>query len=524
MYIEERKAAEKVTADKKEQKKKRQQKTTEQDEEKIYRKDRNMRQKKWFGTNSSFTQGCILAAALYFLLAGIFYYAAGEQLYERRSENEIPGAAWESPTPEVTKKQDIRQDFLCEMDILEHFTVAVCTFARENTGNLVIRLYDLSADRELFQESLRMEKLTDGQVLDCVLTQRADNVRGHVLCVTLTSDGTQGSAIAPWYAPSAVQEERQLYTGGQPTGGTLCFAAYGKDRVWTGPHYWQMVSVCGGLLCAGCIVLIYKKKHGKNSRIITMAYLYGKYRFLMRQLVSRDFKIKYKRSVLGALWSFVNPLLTMSVQYVVFSTLFKVDIVNYPVYLLSGIVLFNFFTESTNMSMYAITGNAGLITKVYVPKYIYPVSKTLSTGVNLLISLLPLFLMCLGTGVYPTRAWLLLPFVLACLLVFCTGLSFMLSAVMVFFRDIQFIWSVLTMVLTYATPVFYPETILSEEMKAALVWNPMYHFITFIRIVVLEGISPQPRLYLICALFSVTFFIIGMQAFRRLQDRFIFYL
>lgn len=172
-----------------------------------------MRQKKWFGTNSSFTQGCILAAALYFLLAGIFYYAAGEQLYERRSENEIPGAAWESPTPEVTKKQDIRQEFLCEMDILEHFTVAVCTFARENTGNLVIRLYDLSADRELFQESLRMEELTDGQVLDCVLTQRADNVRGHVLCVTLTSDGTQGSAIAPWYAPSAVQEERQLYTG-----------------------------------------------------------------------------------------------------------------------------------------------------------------------------------------------------------------------------------------------------------------------------------------------------------------------
>ena len=154
-----------------------------------------MRQKKWFGTNSSFTRGCILAAALYFLLAGIFYYAAGEQLYERRSENEIPGAAWESPTPEVTKKQDIRQDFLCEMDILEHFTVAVCTFARENTGKLVIRLYDLSADRELFQESLRMEELTDGQVLDCVLTQRADNVRGHVLCVTLTSDGTQGSAF-----------------------------------------------------------------------------------------------------------------------------------------------------------------------------------------------------------------------------------------------------------------------------------------------------------------------------------------
>lgn len=345
-----------------------------------------------------------------------------------------------------------------------------------------------------------------------------------MLAVEFTSNGIEGNAAAPCYASTVTSEGQQLYFDDAPVDGTLCFAVYGMDNVWTGPHYWKIVLTFGVFFCIGCMILVYKKNHRKKSWIITACLLLSKYRFLMRQLVSRDFKIKYKRSMLGALWSFVNPLLTMSVQYVVFSTLFKMDIQNYPVYLLSGIVLFNFFTESTNMTLYAITGNAGLITKVYVPKYIYPVSRTLSTGVNLIISLLPLLAMCLATGVFPTKAWLLLPFDLACLLVFCMGMGFILSAVMVFFRDMQFIWSLLTMVLTYATPVFYPETILSEEMKAVLNWNPMYHFITFSRMVIMDGISPEPRLYLKCVLFSVLFFLIGILIFRKLQDKFIFYI
>ncbi len=244
----------------------------------------------------------------------------------------------------------------------------------------------------------------------------------------------------------------------------------------------------------------------------------------MRQLVSRDFKIKYKRSVLGVLWSFVNPLLMMSVQYFVFSTIFKTDIDNYPVYLLAGIVLFNFFSESTNISLYAVTGNAGLITKVYVPKYIYPVSKVVLTGINLLVSLLPLLIMSLATGVRITRAWLLLSFDLLFLLVFCIGMGFILSAVMVFFRDMQFIWSVFCMVFTYATPIFYPESILPDEWKGMLSVNPMYHFIRFFRKIILEGISPQPMDYVVCFLISAGVFGIGLFVFRKTQDKFIFYI
>lgn len=250
----------------------------------------------------------------------------------------------------------------------------------------------------------------------------------------------------------------------------------------------------------------------------------NKYWFLLRQLVSRDFKIKYKRSVLGMLWSFVNPLMIMIVQYYVFSTLFQTDIENYVVYLLSGIVLFNFFSESTNISLYAITGNAGLITKVYVPKYIYPVSKILSAGINLLISLLPMVLICLMTGIHVTKYWLLIPYILICLLLFCIGMGFLLSALMVFFRDMQFIWSVFSTVLTYMTPVFYPESILSEEMKSILNINPMYHYIRFFRTIVIEGISPQLQQYGTCFFVSVLALFIGAAVFHKLQDQFIFYL
>ena len=122
-----------------------------------------------------------------------------------------------------------------------------------------------------------------------------------------------------------------------------------------------------------------------------LIHAFSRYRFLIQQLVSRDFKTKYKRSVLGIVWSFLNPLLTMLVQYVVFSTLFKSSIPHYPAYLLSGIVLFNFFSETTTVGMTSITANAPLITKVYVPKYIYPLTRMLSSTINVALS----FLFCI---------------------------------------------------------------------------------------------------------------------------------
>lgn len=486
---------------------------------------RSMFRKIQIGAGQAFNRGCIIAVAAYFLLAGVFYYAAGSQLFERVANKEIQSLRVESVTGEFARGYIIRQTFRCDMDTLEDFVIYIASFQRMNKGNLDIRLYDDTNGNLVYENRIDMAQTQEGQEIVNVLPQRLEHLRGHKMAIELSSrDGTAGSAAGAWYHLSDVPKGQQLFINGEAAEGVLCFDTHGTDLVWTGPHYWQIVIPVGLLFSVYCMYLMHQNRLGRKNLVVAAVKLFGKYRFLIRQLVSRDFKIKYKRSVLGALWSFVNPLLMMSVQYFVFSTIFKADITNYPVYLLAGIVLFNFFSESTNISLYAVTGNAGLITKVYVPKYIYPVSKVVSTGINLLVSLLPLLIMCLATGVKITKAWLLIPFDLLLLLVFCIGIGFILSAVMVFFRDMQFIWSVFCMVFTYATPIFYPESILPDTFKGVLAVNPMYHFIQFFRKIILEGISPQPRDYLVCTLIAAASILAGFFVFRKTQDQFIFYI
>ncbi len=473
----------------------------------------------------SFERGCILAVVIYFLTAIFFYYAAGTQLFERTARKEIKSLRQDSLTGEFVQGYTVRQTFRCDMDTLTDFSFCPAPFGRINTGQWEVRLFDDTLGQLVYQGWTDMAQVTEGQAVVHTPAQRLEGMRGHWMTMELVSlSGVQGSAAGVWYHAGAEQKNQNLWINGEMVEGVLCFDVHGTDQVWTGPHYWQIILPIGLLFAFYCGYLIHLHRQGRKNLVLTVAGLFGTYRFLMRQLVSRDFKIKYKRSVLGVLWSFVNPLLMMSVQYFVFSTIFKTDIDNYPVYLLAGIVLFNFFSESTNISLYAVTGNAGLITKVYVPKYIYPVSKVVSTGINLLVSLLPLLIMSLATGVRITRAWLLLSFDLLFLLVFCIGMGFILSAVMVFFRDMQFIWSVFCMVFTYATPIFYPESILPDEWKGMLSVNPMYHFIRFFRKIILEGISPQPMDYVVCFLISAGVFGIGLFVFRKTQDKFIFYI
>ena len=262
-----------------------------------------------------------------------------------------------------------------------------------------------------------------------------------------------------------------------------------------------------------------------------------KYRFLIEQLVTRDFKIKYKRSVLGVFWSFLNPLLMMIVQYIVFSHLLNIrgDVAHYAIYLLCGIVMWNGFNDCSMQSMRSITGNSALITKVYVPKYIYPVTKVFSASVNVLLSMIPLLLVTVVYGLFSTpRLYLkpsvfLLPFGLLFLLVFCIGMGFLLSSLMVFFHDIEFLWTVLSTAWMYATPIIYSLSMF--EGKPGVQWivtlmkfNPLYHFITFIRTIILEGTSPAFTEYLICAAFAAAMFAIGLTVFRKCQDKFILYL
>ena len=180
------------------------------------------------------------------------------------------------------------------------------------------------------------------------------------------------------------------------------------------------------------------------------------YKDLVRELVSRDLKLKYRRSFLGYVWSVLNPLLIMLVLTVVFSTMFNKNIDNYPVYLLTGRILYDFLKISTNSAMKSITGNAALLKKTYVPKYIFTLSKVTSDLVNFLFSLAAIFLVMLVTRVQVSWYLLLIPFVALQLYLFSLGMGLFLAQASVFFRDIQYIYGVVLTAWTYLTPIFYP--------------------------------------------------------------------
>lgn len=247
-----------------------------------------------------------------------------------------------------------------------------------------------------------------------------------------------------------------------------------------------------------------------------------RFSFLLSQLVRRDFKIKYRGSILGILWSVFNPLLNMIVLSIVFSQVFKaVD--NYKMYLLSGICLFTYFSESTSIAVSSIVSNFGLITKVYFPKFIIPLSKVLSSAINLVITVIVFFVLGSFMNVHPWIGYVMIPYVLVCLLLFVSGMSFVLSALQVFFRDTQHLYGVLLTIWMYATPILYPIDIIPAALLPVFKANPMYIYIDFLRQITLYSSIPTAESFLYCALWGIGMFIFGAVVFVKSQYKFIYY-
>lgn len=249
-----------------------------------------------------------------------------------------------------------------------------------------------------------------------------------------------------------------------------------------------------------------------------------KYSFLLFQLVKRDFKIKYRGSVLGVLWSVLNPLLNMIVLSIVFSRVFRaVD--NYKMYLLSGLTIFNYFNEATNMGLNAIVQNFGLITKVYFPKFILPVSKVFSSAINLLITTIVFLVLGLFMEVTPWIGYVWIPYILLCLMVFAMGVSFIVATLQVFFRDTQHLYGVLLTIWMYATPILYPLTsdVIPESIIPLFKINPLYIFIDFLRQITLYQQIPEFSAFVYSALWAVSVFILGSVIFVKSQKNFIYY-
>lgn len=256
-----------------------------------------------------------------------------------------------------------------------------------------------------------------------------------------------------------------------------------------------------------------------------LKFTYKKYGFLLHQLVARDFKVKYKRSVLGIMWSLLYPVLTMSVMALVFTNVFKFSTpgVNYLVYLMTGLVIFNYFSEASNLAMSSVVANFSLINKVYIPKYIFPISKCIFVGINFLLTLIPLYAIILITGTGINIYHLLLPFVFLCLFFFTVGFGLILATISVFLRDMFYIYGVVITLWTYMTPIMYDISIIPSYLQVIFKLNPLYWFIYFARDIILYNQIPGINVWIYCGLFAVIFFIIGVIVFKKNQDKFIYY-
>lgn len=468
----------------------------------------------------------MMVMIIYVTVVCIFPLLASHQLYYRESRANVAMPEATSGIGELTaESQGVNQTFVTNIQRLQKISVLWATYNRENAGSVYVELYRKSDMEQLAFQELNAAEITNGMVSELTFEKPLEGLVGVPLILRLSSpNAVVGSSVSPMMNSSTLVEGGNLTFRWNEIPGTLCFSAQGEDYIWMGLHYWKIVIGCGIVLVAVLLFLLHHAQKGHASFVVGTIGGLDKFGFLIRQLVNRDFKTKYKRSMLGILWSFLNPLLMTLVQYMIFSNLFRFDIPNYPIYLLSGVILFNFFSESCMLMLTSITGNAGLITKVYVPKYIYPLTRTLSSLVNLLLALIPLLIITFLSGLPLKKSFLLLPFPIICLAIFSLGVGMILSSAMVFFRDTQFLWGIISMVWMYATPLFYPASIIPEQFSWVLICNPIYKFVTMARMMLINGISPEPLVYIesICLAFGM--FVVGAFVFKKSQDKFVLYL
>lgn len=242
---------------------------------------------------------------------------------------------------------------------------------------------------------------------------------------------------------------------------------------------------------------------------------------LLTELVARDIKIKYRRSVLGVLWTVLNPLGMMVILSIVFSSFFKFDIENFPLYVLSGQVIFNFFNDATTNSMTSILNNASLIKKVYVPKYLFVFSRIFSSFINLMASFCALLLVMVVTRAELHWQMLLSIIPLTMVVGFSLGVGLILAAVTVRFRDIMHLYSVFTTGLMYLTPVIYPMSMLPNAIRTIVMINPLTNYLLMFRDAMFSATLPSLGAIVLGLAEMILVLALGLWVFYKKQDGFI---
>ena len=250
--------------------------------------------------------------------------------------------------------------------------------------------------------------------------------------------------------------------------------------------------------------------------------LYKQHKFVFTELVKRDFKQKYKRSVLGVLWSMLAPLFTLLVMNFVFSHVFGRTQEYYTIYLFSGWLIFNYYSDATNGAMNSLMANANIFSKVKVPKYMFLFSRVASSSINFFLTMVVYFAFVIAYKLPITWKFITLLYPIACMFLMILGVGLILSALFVFFRDVQYLYGVFTTALMYATPIFYSTDLLADKAWI-FYFNPLYYYVTYFRSVVIDGVIPGMEFHAVMFGVSALLFAIGCWMYKKYNYKFLYY-
>ena len=248
------------------------------------------------------------------------------------------------------------------------------------------------------------------------------------------------------------------------------------------------------------------------------------YNFLFEELVKRDFKKRYKRTILGILWSMLGPLLQLAVMTLVFTHFFGQDIPHFVIHVFAGLKMFVFFKESTSQGMTSLVSNSGIITKIKMPKYLFLLSKNVASLINFGLMLVIFFIAAGIDGVSFHWRFILLLYPILTLTLFNIGVGLVLSALFVFFKDIQYLYDILTMLIMWLSAIFFSIDSFPMWVQRAFLFNPIFTHVHFFRLVVLGGVTPAWHIFLACGLSAILALAVGSFFYKRYNYRFIFHM
>jgi len=250
----------------------------------------------------------------------------------------------------------------------------------------------------------------------------------------------------------------------------------------------------------------------------------GRYRFLFEELVKRDFQKKFKGTVLGAVWSILSPLLTLTVMRLVFTNFFGRNTEHYTTYLFAGNLVFSYFKESTSTGMNALVANKAIITKINIPKYMFLLSSNVSALLNFLLTMILFFVFAAVDGITFSWNFFMLLYPTFWLVIFNLGIGLILSAFYVFFKDTSYLYNVFTMLLMYMSAIFYTVDSFSEQMQRLFLLNPMYVYIKYFRIIVIDGNIPSLMYHLLPIGYALAALAIGAFMYKHYNRRFLYHM